>query len=95
MQVPEAAAFFGQTFDVWVGIFMAVLAAYAVVVLARRKRRSFASLGDHEPYEEPDVNARPPGAAPMEHDPARADTRALEMVTGDQPLPGVRPETRR
>jgi hypothetical protein len=64
MKVPEAAAFLGQTFDVWVGIFMAALAAYAVVVMARRKRQSFASLGDEKHYEEPHMETAADWATP-------------------------------
>jgi hypothetical protein len=85
MEVPQPAAFLGLTFDVWVGIFMAALAAYAAIVLARRKRQSFASLGDHEPYEEPGAEA-PGHPAATANDP---DTRepAPTMKSRRSPTP--------
>ena len=44
----ESAKFFGSNPDTWVFLFMGVLAAVAVVVIARQKRRRWAELGDDE-----------------------------------------------
>jgi hypothetical protein len=92
MQVPQPAAFLGLTFDVWVFVFMAVLAVYAVIVLARRKRKSFASLGDDEHYEEPTILEGPVDAATAE--PNRANARALETAADAPPVSRAGPETR-
>jgi hypothetical protein len=94
MQVPQPAAFLGLTFDVWVFVFMAVLAVYAVIVLARRKRKSFASLGDDEHYEEPTILEGPVDAATTEHDPNLANARALETAANAPPVSRAGPETR-
>ena len=94
MQVPQPAAFLGLTFDVWVFFFMAVLAVYAVIVLARRKRQSFAALGDDEHYEEPVILEGPSDAATTEHNPSRANAPTVERAVGDPPLSRAGPETR-
>jgi hypothetical protein len=95
MQVPQPAPFFlGAPFEIWIFIFMAVLATYAVIVLARRKRQSFASLGDHESHEETDVEAATHSATAEEAtDRARKDTPT--PAVNSPSIANTQPETRR
>jgi hypothetical protein len=44
----EPAKFFGSNFETWVFLFMSILAAVAVVIIARRKKRRWAELGDDQ-----------------------------------------------
>ena len=92
MQVPQAAAFLGQTLDVWVGIFMAVLAAYAVVVLARRKRQSFSALGDEKHYEEPPMKPAADWATP--ENALSPEALASGPAVKSPPLAATQPEIR-
>jgi hypothetical protein len=94
MEAPQPAAFLGLPFELWVMIFMAALAAYAAVVATRRKRQSFATLGDHEPYEGPELEASA-HPDPAGDDLARANARETTPDVNSPSIAATQPKSRR